>query len=277
MNEDPEQLWAWVKQLVAKWIQEKDIRRTEVPKLKTLTEPMGTDVRSSRFDEIARHLEQGEWDTSMGMMDCSDWTEQELKLTRKGQPPGFSVWFNSRMEQEQEEDPLGHTVEQKRKVILAAMKWERKGRPKLDLNHQELLEEFSDMSYPDIVHHWHKTRLKWEGQQLLLDGKHVPIMRVPCPPLVQDRQVHPDKIPKELGECKEVKDPHLLAAFFEHVASSESVLIPMVNRNLWESMHASKNKALWLLDLQMKVCIQDSLHGFPEPPTWPQSRKGGSE
>jgi hypothetical protein len=119
--------------------------------------------------------------------------------------------------------------------------------------------------------------LKWEGQQLLLDGKHVPIMRVPCPPLAQDRQVRPDKIPKELGECKEVKDPHLLAAFFEHVASSESTLIPMVNRRLWESMHSSENKALWLLDLQMKVCIQDSLRGFPEPPTWPQSQEGGSE
>jgi hypothetical protein len=115
VNENPEQLWAWVKQLVAKWIHEKDIRRTQVPKLKAVTEPMGTDVRGSRFEEIVQHLEQGEWDTSIGMMDCADWTEQELKLTQIGQPPGFSVWFDSRMEQGQEEDPLGHTPEQKGK------------------------------------------------------------------------------------------------------------------------------------------------------------------
>ena len=84
-------------------------------------------------------------------------------------------------------------------------------------------------------------------------------------------------IPKELGECPGVKDPHLLAAFFEHVATSESAFIPMVAWRLWEHMQASESKALWLLDLQERVCIQDSLHGFPEPPTWPESREEGPE
>ena len=105
---------------------------------------MGTKAHGSRFEEIVRHLEQGEWDTSMGMMDCSDWTEQELKLTQTEQPPGFSAWFDSRIKQGHEEDPLEHTPEQMRKVILAAMIWERKRCPELDLNHQELLDEFSD-------------------------------------------------------------------------------------------------------------------------------------
>ena len=276
VNENPEQLWAWVKQLVMQWIQEKATKNTEVPVLKCTT-PMGTEVRGPRFQEIVHHLERGEWDTSMGMMDCSDWTEQELKLTRTEEPPGFSAWFDHRMKEGQEENPMEHTPEQMRKVILAAMIWERKGCSELDLNHQELLDDFSTMHYPEIVHHWHKTRLKWEGQQLLLDGRHVPIMRVPCPPLEGERMVHPNKIPKELGESPGIKDPHLLAAFFEHVATSESTFIPRVGRRLWEQMHASENKALWLLNLQIRVCIQDSLHGFPEPPTWPESREGGPE
>ena len=34
VNENPEQLWAWVKQLVMQWIQEKATKNTEVPVLK---------------------------------------------------------------------------------------------------------------------------------------------------------------------------------------------------------------------------------------------------
>jgi hypothetical protein len=108
--------------------------------------------------------------------------------------------------------------------------------------------------------------LKWEGQQLLLNGENVPVMRAPCPPLVQEQQVNPDRIPKELREDKDIKNPQNLEAFFEHVASSDSMLVPLVDKKLWVSMHSSENKALWLFDLQMKVCIQDSFHSFPKPP-----------
>jgi hypothetical protein len=237
---------------------------------------LGTDSCCSGFETTVIHLEHQAWVTSIGMVDCTDWTAGALKENHV-EPPGFSAWFNARIRLGEEEDPLEHMPAHQCLVILAAMAWTRKGHSEQDLNHQELLDKLSDLSYPGIVEHCHKTRLKWEGQQRLLNGKGNPVMRVPCPTLVQEREMNPATIPKELSEDPEVKDPHLLVAFFEHVASSESMLVPVVNKKLWASLCSSEIKALWIYDLQMKVCIQDSLHGFPEPPTWPQSREGGEE
>jgi hypothetical protein len=94
--------------------------------------------------------------------------------------------------------PTGHSLDQKRLVILETVAWARKGRFLDNPSQQELLEGFSDFPYPRVVEHYHMTCLKWEGQKWLLNGREAQVMCIQSPALLKEQAVDPLSIPEEL-------------------------------------------------------------------------------
>ena len=71
-----------------------------------------------------------------------------------------------------------------------------------------------------------------------------------------------------------IKDPHLLAAFFEFCNGIGSTEVPRIKKNLFDCYAASDHRWKLIYDLQVTVCLLDSRHGFPDPQTWRESQEG---
>ena len=229
---------------------------------------------------VYKHLLDKQWPTTMGMVDCNDWTE-ELRL---GQPPElpeseqFQTWFNLwHMHWEDSPEPLGHRLEEQRTVILGVIDYMGKGRTQEDFCIPDVLGCLEQLSYPQILMEFHTARIQREGQHLLFNGTDIPIMRVPTPPPVDQRAVNPNEIPAILLNDPLIRDPHLLDALFEFCTGIGNPEVPRMNRPLFECYAASDERWKLIYDLQVTVCLLDSRHGFPDPQTWRELQEGSDE
>jgi hypothetical protein len=174
-------------------------------------------------------------------------------------------------------DPQGHLLEHKHTVILGIIEYFWQGRSPEDFCILEVLDSLKDLSYSRMVELFHTMCLQREGQQLLFNDTDVPIMRVPTPPVVQERAVDPLDISEALLNDLLIKDHHLLAALFEFCSCIASSEMPQINKRLFNSYSSSNHRWQLICNLQVTVCLLNSRHCFPGPLTWHPVQEGGTQ